>query len=61
MWKMLERDRRLLGDKKHVWFLWFSSIKLKLGPMERGKWPPIFEGEGEEFEWRRRRMEVGMF
>lgn len=59
-WRVLEMDSRFLYQN-HVWFVWFSSIKLKLGPLERGEWPLIFEDEGEEFEWRRRRMEVGMF
>lgn len=68
-WKTLEIDSAKVwedGNKEHVWFFWFSGVELDLGgeigaPLEGGEWPPIVEDEDVEFEWKRRRLEVGMF
>ena len=68
-WKTLEVDPANAwekGSKEHVWFFWFSGVELDLygevaAPLEGGEWPAIVEDADEEFEWRRRRLEVGMF
>ena len=53
-------------NKEYIWFFWFSSVELDLcgeiaAPLEGGEWPPAVEDKDAEFEWRRRRLEVGMF
>ena len=68
-WTTLEMDPGNAwgeGNKEHVWFFWFSGVELDLyreiaAPLEGGEWPPIVVDEDGEFEWRRRRLEVGMF
>lgn len=55
------------GEKEHVWFFWFSGVKVDAeGPVsaplvEGTEWPPLADGEVGQFELKRRKLEVGMF
>ena len=68
-WNTLEMDQAKgwgEGSDENVWFFWFSGVELDqsgevAAPLEGEEWPAIAEDEDGEFEWRRRRLEVGMF